>query len=136
MGRRKKPRPADNLMALVALMPWWAGVSLAVFFYFVHHAASVQQVVPATQHAQLTAIVTQSLWKSFANVGQFVLPIICLAGAGISAWKRRERKALVANVVSSKSADSLEGMTRWQFELFVGASSSRLRGFRDRRRWR
>lgn len=61
MGRRKKPRPADDLMALVALMPWWAGVSLAVFFYFVLHAASAQQVVPATQPGQLTAMMTQSL---------------------------------------------------------------------------
>ena len=30
MARRKKTSPAEDLIDLVALMPWWAGVLLAI----------------------------------------------------------------------------------------------------------
>jgi restriction system protein len=39
-------------------------------------------------------MVTQTLLKTLASFGQYILPLICLAGAGISAWKRRERRTL------------------------------------------
>ncbi|MBC7601596.1 MAG: restriction endonuclease, partial [Ramlibacter sp.] len=30
MARRKKTSPAEDLMDLVAMLPWWAGVGLAL----------------------------------------------------------------------------------------------------------
>ncbi len=62
------------------------------------------------------------------RIGQYILPLFCLAGAGISAWKRREHKVLVENVVQSKSADALDGMTWQQFEQLVG-EAFRLQGY-------
>ena len=127
MARRQKTSLAEDLMALVAGLPWWAGVALALLFYLVLHRIAGEAMAAAVQPGQLGAMATQTLWKTLASFGQYILPLICLAGAGISAWKRRERKALVANVVQSDAADVLDGMSWQQFEQLVG-EAFRLKG--------
>ncbi len=128
MARRQKVSPAEDLMVLVAMLPWWVGVVLAIVLYLVLHRVSGQSVATAVQPGQVGAMVTQTLWKTLASFGQYILPLICLAGAGISAWKRRERRALVANVVQSDAADVLDGMSWQQFERLVG-EAFRLQGY-------
>ena len=54
--------------------------------------------------------------------------MLCLGGAAISAYRRRQRQKLVANVTGSKAADSLDGMSWQEFELLVGGAF-RLEGF-------
>lgn len=61
-------------------------------------------------------------------MGQFVIPAVCLLGALVSFLRRRHRQTLVANVVQSKSADALDGMTWREFELLVG-EAFRLQGY-------
>lgn len=129
MSRRKRTSPAEDLMDMVALLPWWAGVALALVLYVVLHRVAGQPVAAATQPGQVGAMLTQTLWRTLAGVGQYILPLICLAGAGLSAWRRRERKQLIANVSESKAADVLDGMTWQQFERLVG-EAFRLQGFR------
>lgn len=128
MARRQKTSPAEDLMAVVAMLPWWAGVALGVVLYLFLHRVADQPVSATVQPGQVGAMVTQTLWKTLASFGQYILPLICLAGAGISAWKRHERKALVANVVQSEAADILDGMSWQQFERLVG-ESFRLQGY-------
>lgn len=128
MARRNKTSPAEDLMELVAKLPWWAGVVLALVFYGVLHRMASQQVTTAVQSGQVGAMLTQTLWKTFASFGQYILPLICLAGAGMSAWQRRQRQTLVADVSQSKAADALDGMTWREFELLVG-EAFRLQGY-------
>ena len=128
MARRSKTSGAEDLMGLIALLPWWAGVALAVVLYVVLHRVASQQVATAVQPGQAGAMAVQTIWKTLAGIGQYILPLFCLAGAGISAWKRREHKVLVENVVQSKSADALDGMTWQQFEQLVG-EAFRLQGY-------
>ena len=128
MARRKKTSPAEDLMDLVAMLPWWAGIGLAVVSYLLLHGVASQSVVAATQPGQMGTMLTQTLWKTFASVGQYVLPIICLAGAGMSAWQRRERKQLVVDVAQSKASDALDGMSWREFEMLVG-EGFRLQGY-------
>ena len=45
MARRKRTRTADDLLELVAILPWWAGVLLALVSYFVLHTIASQAVV-------------------------------------------------------------------------------------------
>lgn len=120
MVRRKKTSPIEDAMDLVSMLPWWAGVGLALVSYLLLHAAASQPVVAATQVGQMGATVTQTLWKSFSSVGQYALPIICLAGAGMSAWKRKQRESLITNVTQSPASDALDGMSWQQFEMLVG----------------
>ena len=73
-------------------------------------------------------MVTQTLWKTLAGVGQYILPILCMAGAGMSAWRRRARQNLVTDVAQSKATDALDGMSWREFELLVG-EGFRLQGY-------
>ena len=120
MARRKKTSTADDLLELVAILPWWAGVLLALVNYFVLHSIASQPVVALTQPVQMGAMAAQSIWKSLATVGQYFVPFICLLGAVTSAWRLRERKILLADVARSKATNALDGMSWREFEMLVG----------------
>lgn len=128
MARRKKTSTADDLLELVAMLPWWAGVLLALVSYFLLHNIASQPAVVPTQPGQMGAMVTKSIWKSLATVGQYVVPFICVLGAITSAWRRSERKNLVADVARSKATDALDGMSWREFEMLVG-EGFRLQGY-------
>lgn len=126
---RRKTSPAEDVMDLVAMLPWWAGVLLAGLAYLALHHFASQPTAAAVQPGQVGAIVTQTLWRTLASIGQYVLPILCLAGAAMSAWRRRERKQLIGNVARSEAADALDVMSWQQFERLVG-EGFRLQGYR------
>jgi restriction system protein len=128
MARRGKTSPADDIMDLVAMLPWWVGVVLALVSYLLLHGVASQQVVATAQPGQVGAMVTQTLWKTLAGVGQYILPILCLAGAGMSAWRRRASQNLVTDVAQSKATDALDGMSWREFEMLVG-EGFRLQGY-------
>lgn len=115
-------------MELVAKLPWWGGVALALISYLVLHRVASQQVVAVAQLGQMSTMITQTLWKTFATFGQYLLPLLCLVGAGVSAWRRRERRNLVVDVTQSKASDALDGMTWQKFEMLVG-EGFRLQGY-------
>lgn len=128
MPRRRRTSPAEDVMDLVALLPWWAGVILAGLSYLLLHRIASQQIATGIQSGQMGAMVTQTLWKSLASVGQYLLPLLCLAGASISAWRRRVRRNLVTDVAQSKASDALDGMSWREFEMLVG-EGFRLQGY-------
>ena len=107
-------------MALVALLPWWGGVTLALVAYLGLHQVARQPVPVPTDPAQMGALLQHSLWRGLASVGQYVVPIICLVGAGASALRRRQRQALVENLSANPTADTLDGMDWQTFERLVG----------------
>ena len=127
MGR-KKSSPGEDLMRLVAMLPWWVGVALAVVSYFVLHGLAVPTPPAALLPGQAGAVVVRVMGTALANIGQYLVPVLCLAGAGLSSWRRRHRQTLVANVVQAKSADALDGMSWQEFEMLVG-EAFRLQGF-------
>jgi restriction system protein len=117
---RKRTSPAEDLLDLVSLMPWWASVALAVVSCVVLHRMSVPAALTAIQPGQLGDVIGRPMTAALASVGQYVVPLICLGGAAMSAWKRRQREALVSNVAQAKGADSLDGMSWREFESLVG----------------
>ena len=128
MTRRKKPAPVEELVELVAMLPWWIGIGLALVSYWWLHRVASQTVAVLTQPGQLAAMVTQTLWTTFARIGQYVVPLICLVGAGTSVWRRMARKRLVVGVVESQAGDALDGMSWREFEMLVG-EGFRLQGY-------
>lgn len=87
-----------------------------------------QEVVAVIKPGEMGAMVTQTIWKTLATFGQYVLTLICLAGAGISAWRRQARRRLIADVSQSNAADALDGMSWREFEMRVG-EAFRLQGY-------
>jgi len=128
MARRKKTSPAEGFMELVALLPWWAGVALAMVSYVLLHHLAEQPVAAATQIGQVGAMAVQTIWKTLASVGQYLVPALCLAAAGMSAWRRKVRQRLVNGVVQSPASDALDGVSWREFELLVG-EGFRLQGY-------
>jgi restriction system protein len=129
MARRRQNGTADDFIELVALMPWWAGIALAIISYVILHSLAATPAVVATRPDQVGQMVTSTIWRTFAYAGQFLVPFLCLLGALVSVLRRHKRKALLEGVTSSDAASSLEGMSWREFELLVG-EGYRQQGYR------
>jgi restriction system protein len=128
MARRQKTSTAEDLMDLVAMMPWWAGVVLALIAYIVVHAVAGREVVANTTPGQIHTVVLPTIIKTLASIGQYILPLICLIGAMVSAIRRSKRMTLIKDVATSSTANALEGITWKELEILVG-ESFRLQGY-------
>lgn len=107
------------------MLPWWAGVALAVVAYaWLHHIAVAPAPTPVAA-GQMVAAVTNQIYKSLAMLGQYILPLICLIGAALSAAGRAKRKRLLAEVAQNPTAGALDEMTWSEFELLVGEAFRR-----------
>lgn len=123
MARRKKTSLAQDLMDLVALLPWWAGIGLAIASYLLMGALAARPIGGAGPGNLVGAVV-----NGLATAGQVVLPILGLAGAAVSAYRRHQRQTLLADAAQAPAANALDGM-RWQdFEKLVG-EAFRQRGY-------
>lgn len=129
MARKSRRSGFEGLIEVVALMPWWAGVVLAVIAYFLLHGIATRPVAISTVPGQMGASVASAAFHGLASFGQYVLPLVCLVGAAVSAWRRRERQHLLANTVKSDAANALDGMSWQQFEMLVG-EAFRQQGYR------
>ena len=129
MARKRKSSGLEDILDVVALLPWWAGVAIAVVGYVVLHRLAVPVQVTSVQPGQVSQLVTQSLITALATVGQYLVLFIGLVGALMSFFRRRQRIALVTDVAQARSADALDGMSWREFELLVG-EAFRLQGYR------
>jgi len=126
MARRSKTSPLEDFVSLVAFMPWWACIGAALFSYLIL-AMAKPVVLTGIQPGQLAPGMTHALIQGLAMVGQFVVPILCLAAAAVSVAKRQQRRSLVAGV-AQRTPHALPGMSWQEFELLVG-EAFRLQGY-------
>lgn len=132
MTRRKKSSPLEDVLDLLAMLPWWACLVLGAASYFLLHHLAVPIRVSDLQGqggAMVGAVMQTAMVRGLANVGQYIVPLLCLAAAAISAWRRRQRQALISEVAHTRNADLLDGMSWREFELLVG-EAYRLQGYR------
>ena len=129
MARKRKTGGFEDGMDLVAKLPWWAGVALALISYVFLHQLAQPPSDKGLQAGQLAGFAASAMVSSLASIGQYLLPAICLFGALGSFLASRRRQVLVNNVSQSKSADALDGMSWHEFELLVG-EAFRLQGYR------
>lgn len=121
MPPRKRTSTFEDIVEVVALFPWWTGVILALMLYAGLHYIATQPVsVTPIDMQHLGANVGRQLWQTLALFGQYVLPLACLIGAGISAYGRHQRNHLHHTVAVSPSRHALENMSWRQFEMLVG----------------
>ena len=125
MARKRKSSPLEDMLDLVSLLPWWAGVAIAVVGYVVLH----RMAAPVVQPGQVGSVITQSVVAGFATAGQYIVPLVGLLGAAMSFFRRRQRSALVMDVAQAKSANALDGMSWREFEMLVG-EAYRLQGYK------
>lgn len=128
MARRSKASSFDDSVAFAALMPWWACVAVAVISYFALGALARPVVVTGIQSNQLPLAMARSVMQGLATVAQYLVPLVCLLGAVVSASQRRRRSALLDGIVQSEAPDALHGISWREFELLVG-EAYRLQGY-------
>ena len=128
MARKRKTSPLEDMLDLVALMPWWVGVAIAAVGYLILHRTATPPQVKALQPGQITGLMAQTMITGLAYARQFIVPFVGLIGAVMSFVQRRQRSALVTDVVQAKGADALDGMSWREFEMLVG-EAFRLQGY-------
>ena len=128
MARRVRSTTSE-LVDLVAFVPWWAGIALAVIFYFILHAVASSSIPPAAQLGSAGNVAAGAVLRGLATAGQYVLPIICLAGALVSAVRRNKRRTLARSAAVSGATCMVDGMSWREFEMLVG-EAFRLQGYK------
>jgi restriction system protein len=128
MPRRKKQSPIENLVDLLALLPWWVCLVLAVLSYAVLSALARSAPLAAVQPGQIGQATAHSIFAALAMAGQYLVPLACLLAALGSAVGRRHRSNLVSRTAAGGGSEVLEGMTWREFEMLMG-EAFRLQGF-------
>jgi restriction system protein len=120
VARKKKSSPAEDFIQIIALVPWWIGLMIGVLTYFILHgiAASPVVVVPGAQGVGATLY--GALVHSLAQLGQYLIPFLCLLGAGASALGRKKRTDLLDGVAKAGDANALGAISWQEFEQMVG----------------
>lgn len=116
MARRGHIRLANRLTALALRLPWWLGMLLAGISYAWLHNVAQQPLATAPQPGHVGSFAVAALVWALATVGQYLLPLVLLLGAAVSAIRRRKAARL------HDAAACADGMARmsWQdFELLV-----------------
>lgn len=122
---RRKQSPIEDLIDLIALLPWQVPLLLAPVSYFILHYFAIQDVVVATGLEDASSVVISGLIKALATFGQIVIPVICLLGAGISWFKRRQRHSLFNDTAQGDTASKLLKLSWREFEQLVGEAYRR-----------
>jgi len=110
----------DDLVEITARLPWWAGGALAVAAYVGLHGVAVREMTAVVQPGKMGDFVGQTLIKTLADVGQYLLPFAFLASAAMSAYGRYARRALHAQAAANAGRGALNAMNWRQFEALVG----------------
>ena len=128
MARRKKTSPAEDMVDLIALLPWYVGVFLAVAGYLLLHRIAIAPLPGSLGPGEVGNAMVGAVGRGLATAGQYIVPILCLAGAAISAWRRHARRSLMDHVTRSDASDVLDDMSWREFEMLVG-EGFRLQGY-------
>ena len=129
MARKRKTSPLEDMLDLVSLLPWWAGVAIAVVGYVVLHRMAAPVHTMPDQPGQIGNLIAHTVISGLATAGQYIVPLVGFVGAAMSFFRRKQRTALVADVAQAQSANALDGMSWREFEMLVG-EAYRLQGYR------
>ncbi len=125
---RRKPSRFEGLINVAGRLPWWLGVALALGVYFALHGMVGSEVAAPVPQDMLDPFARPGLFITLATVGQYLLPLILLLVAGVSAYGRYKRRALHQRVASSPDRRALSNISWQQFETLV-SDAFRRRGY-------
>jgi restriction system protein len=124
MARRKQSL-FEDVIEIASKLPWWTGVLIAIAAYLWLHGVAGSEVTVVAQPGKMGEFAGQTLFRSLALFGQYVLPLAFLLGAGMSAVGRYKRRALHEQVAASPDRAALDDMSWQQFEAVVGEAFRR-----------
>lgn len=98
---RRKQSVFEALMEIAAMLPWWLDVVLAVVAYFALHHFAIMEIVVTGNTKDVGSALSNSIIKGAATAFQYILPVVFVAGALMSAFGRRKRNALHSQVATA-----------------------------------
>jgi restriction system protein len=113
---RQRSSTAKDLVDIVASLPWWAGVLLALGSY-VLFTMLAQQPLASGGQANLVAI--------FASALRIAAPILFLIGAVLSAVTQVKRTQLYGEATSGNPRSAIASMSWREFELLISEAYRR-----------
>lgn len=125
---RRRSSVVEDLIEIVASLPWWVGLALAMVSFLVLHGIAGIEVDKPTGIDGLGTFAGKQLSISLARFGQFLLPLAFGLGSLVSFLKGRKRKGLFEGVQTTKEEDPLFALSWQEFEMVVGESFRR-RGY-------
>lgn len=128
-SRSSRTSAASDFVDLISRLPWWACIAVAVASYLVLHPIATSPLPAPALGAPPGAQILPALWRGVASGAQYLVPILCIAAAIMSALRRRKSRELADRVRQSAAPAALNEMSWQQFELLVGELFRR-RGFR------
>jgi restriction system protein len=117
---RRKQSAFEDFIELAALMPWWAGVLLAIVAYLVIHPFAIAPLPDATAPGELGHAVVSQLYRTIAAIGQYIIPAALLIGAVISVVGRVKRERLLEATAAVASPNAAKSLSWREFEMLVG----------------
>lgn len=90
---RRKTSPGEDFIEAVSRFPWWVGIGLAIVSYLILHWIVGWPVVQPTGLQGVAAVAGQSLIRVFAGIAQYLLPILFLGGAAVSAIAQAKKRS-------------------------------------------
>lgn len=125
---RRKPGRFDGLIERAGRVPWWMGVVLAIAAYFGLHSIAGNDGTAIAQPGMTAVFASQNIFITLAAVGQYLLPLVLLLVAGVSAYGRYKNHALHQRVATSPDRRALSTISWRQFEALV-SDAFRRRGY-------
>lgn len=107
------------MIELAALLPPWAALVLAMVSYAVLHEMSLIDIPSARDAREEALLVTATLKKQGATIGQYLIPACLVIGAVVSFARRRSRKTLAAETKARGNMSALLDMSWQDFERLV-----------------
>jgi restriction system protein len=120
MSRRRKQSALNVLVDIAAMLPWWMGVSIAAAPYFWLHGIASSEVAVVAHPGKMGAFVGGHMFKTFAAIGQYLLPFVFLLGAAMSFLGRQKRERLLGETKQRGKQNALLDMSWREFEMLVG----------------
>lgn len=124
MPRRRK----TSLLDLAAKLPWKLSLTLAPISYLVLHTFAQRKPPTATRLDQMGEVVGGSMLSTLSGIGQYLVPMILLAGAAISYLQARKRSQRFELTAQFGQRSALLNMTWQDFEGLVAEHFKR-KGF-------
>lgn len=121
----RKQSPFEDLIEITSKLPWWIGLVLAFGTYLWLHGVANVDVTAVTQPGKIGTFVGQTVFKTFATVGQYLLPFVFLLGAAMAAYGRYKRRALHARIAANPNRVAMNDMSWQEFEVLVGEAFRR-----------
>ena len=120
MARKKKSSPAEDFIAVIALVPWWVGLLIGTIAYVVLHGIATSSTPVVGAANDVGGALYGMFARALAQAGQYLVPLLCLVGAGVSLLGRKKRADLLDGVLKSGEVEALNAMTWQEFEQMVG----------------